>query len=195
MTMTRLLAGAAAIAALASCATAPAPEPFGGAFATIEFLDGDYISGSPIRMTPTLASTAMHHGDDRDYGARRTVEFFSATGASACTPAARIVKFKSRTRDEQTQTTQFKAGMPIGIVAHTQGESGIAGTAYGGGAVAPDTINCRSVAVFTPQTGRTYIVVQNEFRGGRCELDVRDKDTNAAPPNLVIREEVSCPSA
>jgi len=194
MTMIRLVTGLAAIAALASCATAPSPEPFAGAFATLEFSDGDYISGAPVRMTPTLAGSYMHHGDDRDYGVGRSVEFLSATGASACTPAARIVKFKARTRDEQTRTAQFKAGLPIGIVARTEGAALVSGASFGT-AVASNDIDCRSVAVFTPQTGRTYVIVQNEYRGGRCEIDVRDKATNTAPPNLVIREDISCPSA
>lgn len=193
MPMIRFAAGFAVVVALASCTSAPAATPFDGAYATLEFQDGDYVAGTPNRVQPELAGSYAHHGDDRDYGSRRSVEFLSATGASACEPAARIVKFKTRTRDAQTRIAQFQSGMPIGIVARTESASLTSPMAFGA-ASASTEIDCRSVAVFTPQTGRTYTIVQNEHRDGRCTIDVRDKATNAAPLNLVIRENISCPS-
>ncbi len=190
----RLAAGLASLASLASCAAAPPVEHFSGAVAKVEFLDGDFIAGTPNRMQPTLAGSYMHHGDDRDYGVARSVEFLSVHAGTACGPAERIVKFKSRTRDAQTRTVHFKSGMPISIVARTEGASLIGSTLFGS-AVASSDIDCRSVAVFTPQTGRTYTIVQNEYRDGRCEIDVRDKETNTAPPNLAIRQDIICPTA
>ncbi|HVK79693.1 MAG TPA: hypothetical protein VM915_03700 [Verrucomicrobiae bacterium] len=91
-------------------------------------------------------------------------------------------------------TRRVEAGAPLRIYAATDFSrtTGVTGMGQEGFSVHVARNQCLAEAVFTPEAGRAYRVVQREQRVGVCELEIVDTTTNAAPEGVQVTNETGC---
>jgi hypothetical protein len=106
---------------------------------------------------------------------------YSVVRENACEKGARLAKFGAFI--SAIKNVKLVAGKTVRIKARTlfQGRSGT------------DLNWCESVAEFTPQSDHSYHAWHYQPEAQQCVLKVEDEVDRAAPPDLVIQDNLPCP--
>lgn len=106
---------------------------------------------------------------------------YSIVGENPCEKGARLAKFGAF--DSSIKNVKVASGKPVRIKARTlfHGRSG------------SDPNWCESVAEFTPQPAHFYRARHYQPQDRQCVLKLEDEVDKAAPPDLVIQDNLPCP--
>ena len=148
-----------------------------------------FVSFGLLAAAATLPGCAYYHLEDRSAPAA-TFRFNYAGGPSQysvvrddpCEKGVRLAKLGAF--DSAKKNVKIAAGKVVRIKARTL----FSGLRPGSG-----SNWCESVAEFSPQAGRSYRARHYQPQGSQCILKIEDETDSAAPPDLVIRDALSCP--
>jgi len=106
---------------------------------------------------------------------------YSIVGENACEKGARLAKFGPF--DSSIKNVKVASGKPVRIKART----------YFHGRWGSEPNWCESVAEFTPLPDRSYRARHYQPEDRQCVLKLEEEINGAAPPDLVIRDNLPCP--
>lgn len=131
---------------------------------------------------------ANYHVEDRDapvatfrFDYALGLSQYSIVGENACEKGARLAKFGAF--DSSIKNVKVASGKAVRIKARS----------WFHGRLGSEPNWCESVAEFTPQPNRFYRARHYQPEDRQCVLKLEDEHDEAAPPDLVIQDNLPCP--
>jgi hypothetical protein len=145
-------------------------------------------TGATIPAPTAIVTVAKGYDKGSGLDGTGTAQFYDISEANQCKGRRRIAKFSWITGAEKSKS--IPAGKIIYLTAYTNRYT--PGGITGAGNLQLNTARCENRGSFTPQSGESYLVLQQVEVSKACSMTVVTKSTNASPPDFVELPQLRC---